>query len=614
MYGSIEIARSMHYLEQTLADNVESIRRNGGYLDIYDDTASGQALLDAWTAGSLKKSDIALQFSIDGAQLRADRASEVWFFIWVIHNLPPNMRYKKSFVIPAAIVPGPSKPWDIDSFLFPSLYHIAALQREGLTVFDTSLGRLVNSRPLVIFGTADSPGSAFMSGMVGHSGRAGCRLYCDMPSRRRTGDGHYYPAMKRPDNYDVDGCCHPDISDDDLENFQTGLPRKYKQNLGLLLAAKTQSEYKSLRLALGLCKPTIFSGLPCQPLPVPSLFTMDIMHLSVLNEPDLFIKLFTGKLDVYEPDDKADWGWAVFYRKHALWSAHGETIARSVPFIPSCFGRAPRDPSKKINSGYKAWEFQQYVYGLCPTLLRHLLPVHYWCNFCKLVAGIHLLQRPRISREDLLRGHDLLVNFAREFEDLYYQRMESRIHFVRQSIHLLTHVVAETVRVGPLACYAQWTLETAIGNLGREIRQDRNMFANLTQRAVLRAQTNSLQARFPYIDLDVDDDEAPTSTNLRARQFEGYEGYAFLPRCEEFPSPITPGERNALKLYWHKQGWPNAETWPHAVCRWAKLRLPNGQIARSSWQETSVTTQLRRSSCVEVSSVVYRVNALPLIF
>ena len=78
------------------------------------------------------------------------------------------------------------------------------------------------------------------------------------------------------------------------------------------------------------------------------------MHLTTLNDPDLFLKLFTGKLDVYEPDDRSTWDWAVFYKNNALWNAHGETVARSVPFIPSCFGRAPRDPAKKLNTGYKA--------------------------------------------------------------------------------------------------------------------------------------------------------------------------------------------------------------------------------------------------------------------
>ena len=131
MYSSHDVTDSMHYLERKLADNLDQVRHSGGMLDLYDNTASGQALIDTWDNGHIKKGNVVLQFSIDGTQLRADRPSEAWFFIWVIHNLPLNMHYKKVFVILGAIVPGPKKPWDI---MFPSLYHIAALQHEGLTL------------------------------------------------------------------------------------------------------------------------------------------------------------------------------------------------------------------------------------------------------------------------------------------------------------------------------------------------------------------------------------------------------------------------------------------------------------------------------------------------
>lgn len=603
-YGSRDVADHMHYLERRLAANADQLRQpgSGGNLDIYDDTACGKELIDAWTKGTFLKSDIALQLSIDGAQLRPDQPSEAWVFIWIFHNLPPQLRYKKRFVIPASIVPGPNKPEDIDSFLFPSLSHVAALQREGLRIYDAFLEEYVaRSVPAVIFATADSPGSAAMSGMVGHSGKFGCRLYCNMPSRRRKGDGHYYPVMQRPHNYNITGCSHPDVPSRDLVRYRSDLAQKYHKNLEALLAAKTQRNYEIRRRELGLCKQTLLNGLPHRPLPVPNIFTMDIMHLTVLNDPDLFTKLFLGKLDVYGPDEKSTWDWAVFYHNSALWNAHGETVDRAVPFLPSSFGRAPRNPAKKLNTGYKAWEFQQYLYGLGPTLFRHILPHKYWLNFCKLVAGVRILQRHSISFGDLCRGHELLMEFVREFEDLYYQRMEARIHFVRHSIHLLTHMGPETFRIGPLSCYAQWTLETAIGNLSREIRQDRDQFANLAQRAVIRAQVNSLCAQYPRIKFEVGS-SAGTSNSSRISEFEG--GFIFLPRCEEFPLPLDIDELVALKTYWQEQGWPNADSWPNAVCRWAKLRLPNGQIARSTWYESNVKMKLRRASCVEVSSLL----------
>ena len=190
-----------------------------GRLDKYDDTACSQELLDAWHSGSLGQSDIALQFSIDSAQLQSGLQSEAWVFIWVVHNLPPSMQYKKDFVIPGAIVPGPNKPGDLDSFLYPSLCHIAALQCEGLRIYNLSINALIPCLiPCVLFGTADSLGSAAMSGMVGHIGKYSCHLYCDMCGHCWDGDSHYYPAMALPQNYDVQGCLHPDIAVDDLHN------------------------------------------------------------------------------------------------------------------------------------------------------------------------------------------------------------------------------------------------------------------------------------------------------------------------------------------------------------------------------------------------------------
>jgi len=50
----------------------------------------------------------------------------------------------------------------------------------------------------------------------------------------------------------------------------------------------------------------------------------------------------------------------------------------------------------------------------------------------------------------LQRGHRLLCEFVQEFEQLYYQCRADQIHFVRQSIHLLTHLASEIIRIGPL--------------------------------------------------------------------------------------------------------------------------------------------------------------------
>jgi hypothetical protein len=95
---------------------------------------------------------------------------------------------------------------------------------------------------------------------------------------------------------------------------------------------------------------------------------MDLMHLSVLNDPDLLLGLWQGMIKHYPPDDISTWDWAILKNKK-IWQAHGNSIEAATPFIPSSFGHAPRNPAEKINSGYKAWEFQLYIYGLGLVLL-----------------------------------------------------------------------------------------------------------------------------------------------------------------------------------------------------------------------------------------------------
>lgn len=96
------------------------------------------AYLDNIVQGTLKDNDILLLLSLDGAQLYEHRASDCWIYIWVILDLAPGNHYKKHYVIPGGFIPGPNKPKQVNSFLFPGLHHISALQKEGLKLWDAN--------------------------------------------------------------------------------------------------------------------------------------------------------------------------------------------------------------------------------------------------------------------------------------------------------------------------------------------------------------------------------------------------------------------------------------------------------------------------------------------
>jgi hypothetical protein len=103
---------------------------------------------------------------------------------------------------------------------------------------------------------------------------------------------------------------------------------------------------------------------------------------------------------------------------------------------------------------------------------------------------------------NVCEAHQALLSFAQEFEVLYCQRLPTRIHFVWPCVHSLVHLPREVVHIGPPVCSSQWTLERTIGNLGEEIKQHSNLFANLSQRGIRRARINALKAMIPDLDIN----------------------------------------------------------------------------------------------------------------
>jgi len=97
-----------------------------------------------------------------------------------------------------------------------------------------------------------------VTGLVGYHGKHGCRLYCGMPGRREVHGKQYFPVLLRPLNYDVDGCMHADI---DIRNLPSPSRDQYNSNLRYLVTSPNETQYHARRLATGISKPSIFSGL-----------------------------------------------------------------------------------------------------------------------------------------------------------------------------------------------------------------------------------------------------------------------------------------------------------------------------------------------------------------
>lgn len=121
-------------------------------------------------------------------------------------------------------------------------------------------------------------------------------------------------------------------------------------------------------------------------------------------------------------------------------------------------------------------------------------------------------------------------------------------------------------------------MEQTIGNLGEEIKQPSNPFANLSQRGIRHSQVNALKAMIP--DLEPNSDSLPWNSN------DIGDGYIFL-RVRDASACLIDGNAGiAIWTFYEEQGFSDFDNYwlPHVVC-WARLCLPNGQIARSAWKE-----------------------------
>ncbi|KAJ7120709.1 hypothetical protein C8R43DRAFT_1136650 [Mycena crocata] len=166
----------------------------------------------------------------------------------------------------------------------------------------------------------------------------------------------------------------------------------------------------------------------------------------------------------------------------------------------------------------------------------------------------------------------------------------------------------ETVRKGPGNLYSQWALERTIGNLGEEIKQHSDPYSNLTQRGIRRAQVNALKAVIPELE--------PEVYVLPDGAKDIHDGYILLPKKDNCPRPIEDCEEAAIRAYIRDNydddisssssdgsDQPHfADRWKPKVLRWARVRLPNGMIARSSWKEDRMRVEPRIARVVKLKA------------
>lgn len=238
-----------------------------------------------------------------------------------------------------AIIPGPNKHKFIESFLYPGFHHLSTIQREGLTIWDASIDQNFTSNIFLMLACADGPGLLCLSNLAGHSGKQGCRISCPIKVRRKQQASQYYPVILQPDNYQVNGCLHPDISPFDIVPSTSS---DYVRKLQILMAAPNQSQYEKRRLETGIVGPSFLLGLqPSRILGIPECFSSEIMHFAGANMASLFTDLWRGEIDCDRTKSETNWG-----LQNSQLPPHGCFLRLQFALQPRALLQYPQSPYK----------------------------------------------------------------------------------------------------------------------------------------------------------------------------------------------------------------------------------------------------------------------------
>jgi Transposase family tnp2 len=119
--------------------------------------------------------DIALGFATDGFAPFKKRKHTTWILLIFNYNLPPDQCFQKDNILCAGIIPGPKKPWDADSFIYPLVQELLELV-VGVSTYDALSHSLFALHAYVIAGFGDIPTVSMLIHMKGHNSLCPCRM------------------------------------------------------------------------------------------------------------------------------------------------------------------------------------------------------------------------------------------------------------------------------------------------------------------------------------------------------------------------------------------------------------------------------------------------------
>ena len=353
--------------------------------------------------------DIALGLSTDGFAPFNKRKSTTWPIILFNYNLPPEIRFHVNRILALCVIPGPKKPQDFDSFLWPFLQELLCLAR-GVRSFDVLSSTFFTLRAHLIVVFGDIPAMSMVMRMKGHNGASPCRM-CNIRGLRvpdQPGTTHYVP---------LDHSSHPIVQRDRLgEHVKKYDPRDLplRTHNRLLSQATEVDAATTIAAADRLSKEYGIKGTPLlsyvHSLIFPHSFPYDFMHLIWENTIKNLVLHWTGEFK------GLDQGKESYELSKAIWEGIGMLTASSGSTIPSAYGsRVPNIKKDHYICTADMWSFWTLYIG--PVLLwRRFENVKYYKHFVLLVKLLTTCLKFEITCEEVDFVRNGFVDWVEKYE------------------------------------------------------------------------------------------------------------------------------------------------------------------------------------------------------
>ena len=351
--------------------------------------------------------DVALGLSTDGFGPFKRCTTTAWPLILFDYNLPPETRFHNKNIISLGVIPGPKKPKDMDSFLWPAFQEFMRLQL-GVRAFDALADELFLLRAYLILVFGDIPAISMVMRMTGHNGYSPCRL-CKIlgvrvPNSRAT--THYVPLNRSR---------HPGVRESGsgvVAYDPTALPLRTEAEI--LQQAQEVRDAPSKAQGGRLSKEYGIKGIPLlsylKSLLFPQSFPYDFMHLIWENLIPNLILLWTGE---YKGLDE---GTEEYKLAPKVWEAICAAGATSGSTIPSVFGaHTPNLASNKSACSAEVWSFWTLYLG--PVLLRQRFrQTRYYNHFLRLVKLLHMCLQFEITKDEVQIVREGFIKWVSDYE------------------------------------------------------------------------------------------------------------------------------------------------------------------------------------------------------